>query len=731
MDSFKNQQQQETKLHFLDYWRIIRIRKAIIITVFLITAIIATAVTFILPESYSATCRIKVESDTARTEIPTPGTEMTPSQSTYDPYFLQTTFEIMQSEVVLSNVVSELNLDVEWGRKYYGGETLKTTEAMEMLKRRMELKTVRNTKLISITVYSDDKYECAKLANAIGTAYKEYRLRSRKDPAVEGLDGLQDDLKDSEAKIQVAQSNVDYLRGALKIVDTEPEAVTPSPTMSADTLRNYNSQMIEGQKTYSALESRLNELKALDIDKLRDVLPTITSDGSLSGLLEKLNDAKQDYVTLSKDYGPADLHILRVQATIDELQKEIDARVTGIMTALETEVNSEGAALAALTNSVEQAKVADQTEQEVGQPYWQAKRQLADLKDFNKALEAKIEEEKVELSIPPTTLVEFTDYAQPGDVPVKPNKTLNITLGLVFGLIMGVGLAFFIEYLDTSVKTIDDVERAFQAPVLGVIPQNVGILADEGPESKHAEAYRVLRTNILFSRKDDKLNSIVLVSAGAGEGKSTTTLNLATVFAQTGQRILIVDSDLRRPTLHKLLRVGNNIGLTNYLLKQNTVAEVVQTTNVPMLDFMASGKLPNSSMGILGSGQMKEMVSELKQRYDFIFFDSPPILGVADASILASEMDLVVQIIQYRRYPQPMNIRAKQMIEKVGGNFVGIVLNNINMSQDESYYYYSGYYHDYYYTRTEKDQEAEVIPKAGDKPGDAGDSEQVGIKQKY
>src|SRR6201999_1287077 len=123
-----------------------------------------------------------------------------------------------------------------------------------------------------------------------------------------------------------------------------------------------------------------------------------------------------------------------------------------------------------------------------------------------------------------------------------------------------------------------------------------------------------------------------------------------------------------------------------------------------------------SSMGILGSGQMKEMVSELKQRYDFIFFDSPPILGVSDASILASEMDLVVQVIQYRRYPQPMNIRAKQMIEKVGGNFVGIVLNNINMSQDESYYYYSGYYHDYYYSRNPSEQDTDV--KAAAKSGE-------------
>src|SRR5581483_11330164 len=178
--------------------------------------------------------------------------------------------------------------------------------------------------------------------------------------------------------------------------------------------------------------------------------------------------------------------------------------------------------------------------------------------------------------IPKTTMVTTVNYAQPGKGPDRPNKTLNIVLGVIIGLLVGIGLAFFIEYLDTSVKTIDDVERTLQAPVLGVIPQNVGYLIEEGAESQHAEAYRVLRTNLLFSRKDDKLNTIVVVSAGAGEGKSTTTLNLATVFAQAGHRVLIVDSDLRRPTLHKVLQVSNGIGLTNYLLKQNSLEEVIQ-----------------------------------------------------------------------------------------------------------------------------------------------------------
>ena len=172
------------------------------------------------------------------------------------------------------------------------------------------------------------------------------------------------------------------------------------------------------------------------------------------------------------------------------------------------------------------------------------------------------------------------------------------------------------------------------------------------------------------------------------------------------------------------LAVNNNLGLTNYLLKQNSLTEVIQTTPLDKLDFLASGKLPSSSLGILSSSQMKDLISELKQRYDFVFFDSPPIMGVSDASILASEVDVTMQVIQYRRYPQPMNIRAKQLIEKVGGNLVGIVLNNINMSQDESYYYYSGYYHDYY----AKNEDSEP-PAAGANPEESKSAGE--IKQKY
>jgi capsular exopolysaccharide synthesis family protein len=172
------------------------------------------------------------------------------------------------------------------------------------------------------------------------------------------------------------------------------------------------------------------------------------------------------------------------------------------------------------------------------------------------------------------------------------------------------------------------------------------------------------------------------------------------------------------------------MGLTNLLLKQNQIEEVVQTTKVPGLHFMPSGKLPSSSLGVLNSSQMKDFVRLARERYDFVLFDSPPIMGVSDASILASVVDMSLLVIQYRKYPQVMTIRAKQMVEKVGGNLMGVVLNNINISQDSYYYYYSGYYYDYYSKHDDESNNGEG--KNGEsKRSSSGERPAVELKQKF
>jgi capsular exopolysaccharide synthesis family protein len=726
----------ETKLHFLDYWRIIRVRKTVILAVFLLVVITATLVTFVLPESFSSTARIKVERD--QSDI-SGMTGFDRQYTGYDPYFVQTEFEVIQSEVILTNVINQLDLRKEWGRKFAGGEELGLHETLGLIKARIDLRPVRNTSLIDIRVYSEKPDEAAKIANAIASSYEQHRLNERKRMSVGGIKALEERWQQHEEKIQKAQAAVDDLREELKIPDVVANENTPTVLMTAETLRRIEAMRIESHYEYVRQETILRRLKELmastDAMSVAQALQTAAQDSLLGEHLAQFAAAQQSLVVAEKDYGPENPAVIKVQTQIEDLKRLIAGRVKGILDGIDTKVTALKEGLDKLEAEVQKAKDKDIQEARDTRPYFTAKRKLDELLRFGQILSMKIAGENIDLALPKTAMVEIIESAVPGLRPVRPNKPLNIALGVIIGLVVGVGLAFFIEYLDTSVKTIDDVERALQAPVLGVIPQNVGLMIEEGIESPHAEAYRVLRTNLLFSRKDEKLNTVAVVSAGAGEGKSTTVFNLAAVFAQSGQRVIVVDSDLRRPTLHKILHVTNSIGLTNYLLKQNTLEEVIQTSKLPTLDFMASGKLPSSSLGILSSSQMRELIRELKMRYDYVFFDSPPIMGVSDASILAAAVDMTLQVIQYRRYPQPMNIRAKQLIEKVGGNLIGIVLNNINMSQDESYYYYSGYYHDYYSHNSEvepgpaADGGKAADGKAGD--GKSGDKTKLEIKQKY
>jgi len=721
MDPIKTQPAQESRLHFLDYWRIIRIRKTVILAVFLLVVITATLVTFILPESFSSTARIQIQRDSPDIE----GLTRPNYVAGYDPYYIQTEFEVIQSEIILRPVVEQLDLNTVWGKKYAGGDKLKTSEAISLLKGRMDLRPVRNTSLIEIRVYSEDPNEAAKLANAIADAYHEHRLEEGSMLMKGGLKTLKEQFDDEELKVREAQKEVDRLRQELKISDLDAMGNSPSPMIDADVVRRLQGDFISAKTMLTREETQLNELQKLSPERRRDAMQTsVGPDTELNTLLGELNIAEQRLLGIQKDYATNHPTYINAKIIAEDSLNRVSNRVEGVMIGLSNRVAGFRETVNTLKTDLDSARDLDIRNAERSRPYYEAKRRLEELQRFQTLLNLRMSSQKIDVALPRSMLVKVIDRAQPGIRPVRPNKPLNIALGIVIGLVVGVGLAFFIEYLDTSVKTIDDVERTLQSPVLGVIPQNVGYLIDEGSESPHAEAYRVLRTNLLFSRKDDKLNTVAIVSAGAGEGKSTTVLNLATVFAQSGQRVLIVDSDLRRPTLHKALHVTNNLGLTNYLLKQNTLEEVIQTTSLPSLDFMASGKLPSSSLGILSSSQMKDVIGELKQRYDFVFLDSPPIMGVSDASILASEVDLTLQVIQYRRYPQPMNIRAKQLIEKVGGNLVGIVLNNINMSQDESYYYYSGYYHDYY-------SKNEEVADASSPGKDAGDKGKVEIKQKY
>jgi len=244
------------------------------------------------------------------------------------------------------------------------------------------------------------------------------------------------------------------------------------------------------------------------------------------------------------------------------------------------------------------------------------------------------------------------ERAEKSDFPAKPNVPAYMFLAAIVGLVVGVGLAFFIEYLDTSVKTLDDVERYLGIPVLAVIPKNVSILMKNAGDSPDAEAYRILRAAVEFNKPYRDANTFTLISGGPGEGKSTTLNNLAFTCAKGGYNVLVVDADLRRATQHHFFETDNSFGLTDYLLGRAEVDEIIKTTRIDNLSFIPSGHLPGESVGILNSQRMTDLIAKVKSQYDLVFFDSPPILGVSDGSVLASEVDITIMVVQHRRFPR-------------------------------------------------------------------------------
>jgi capsular exopolysaccharide synthesis family protein len=720
MDAVTTNEVPELKLHFLDYWRVIRLRRSLIVMVFLLCVVTSTLLTFWLPKQYASTVRIEVQKDLPDIPITEPGARVGMVGS--DPYFLTTQFKVIESWSILTNVIDTLHLQEKLAAQV-NESAWSLDQTYNVLFSKISVEQTRMTSLIEISVKNSDAKLAADIANAIVESYKQARMDKWKGDRFSGIVSLQAELNDQEAKVGQMETNLNELRAVLHISDLDDESPMASSTIEAVQLQEYQREETAAMADFLEYSNILYGISQIPSEKLGAALPTAfshQSDSELSELSIRLAVARDREAAAKADYGPKNTEYSTALKQLVQAQLDYDNKVAAIITGLKQRVEIDRSNMETLRRMKSELEEQRFDMARKNQPYFSLKRKIEELRRSNEELSRQIQREKAEVG-EPINVVIVRDPARPVLRPVSPKTYIIIPFGIIVGLVVGVSLAFFIEYLDTSVKTIDDVERALQAPVLGVIPQNIGNILEEGAETPHAEAYRVLRTNILFSRKNESWNTISMLSGGAGEGKSTTLFNLAVIFAQNGQRCIVVDSDLRRPALHKMLHVSNSAGLTDYLLKQRTLDEIIQKTKLPTLDFIASGKLPSSSMSILGSPQMKEAIQELKRRYEFIFFDSPPLLGVSDASILASEMDMVLQVIQYRRYPQPMTLRAKQMVLKVGGNLVGLVLNNINMSQDENYYYYSGYYE---YGSQQKDKTVVQL-------SDAAKEAKIDIKQKY
>jgi polysaccharide biosynthesis transport protein len=679
-------QQNETALHAVDYWQVIKNRYGIILLTLLLVFTTAGVITYVMPKKYDSEAKIEVRSRSGGMTPFGEGMSQASGGSRMTAQFFGTEFQKITSANALAKVVEKLELVTRWG--------IDKDTAVTVLKGIVTTQIVRSSDFISIKVRHSDNEIARDIAFEVYVAYKTYRADIESRDAQKALIELNRAVRDQEDKVEERRKVLTTIARTKDIIYTGEESF-------------YNQSGIdENQGARSALQT-YNELEEL-IDQYESQIGTLSEynneqlmvyasgldlpENIIKTLYPQHLEAKRQLESLGiSGLGPRHPTVLSAVDQISRMNQQLNEGVVNLKATLQAKLEMSKDRL----KSVEVRK--NTTRQEAiqkgqdNQDYVDAKRefetdqallQQMKIKKMTETISEKMSEDSVVLHDAPKVAKEQS----------SPNIKLNLILGAVVGLIFGVGIAFFLEYLDTSVKSLEDVERYLQVPVLAVIPKDVGILHKQNGMSPDAEAYRILRTNIEFNRKNPEDNAITVVSGGAGEGKSTTLVNLAYICAQGGYTTLMIDADLRRPRLHTFFDINNSVGLTNYLTTELMLEDVILQTPIDNLYFMPSGILPSDAAGILNSRRMSELIQDVKQRFDLVLVDSPPILGVSDASVLASEVDLTMIVVQHRKLPRNMLMRVKQAVENVGGNVIGVVLNNVDVRSDSQYQYYTSYY---------------------------------------
>jgi capsular exopolysaccharide synthesis family protein len=683
-------------LHFNEYFKVIRNRLWVIFTIFVLTVATGEYVTeWVLPKVYTASAEIQLHPAGEHSVVTI---DNAPADKGFDPTAFQAEFEILQSPDMLQPIINDLQLDKIWAQRLYKGklEKMQPLDALAYMNSILRLDLKRGTNIIQITVSSEVAQEAADIANAVADRYKTVRQVSEDQRNTRGEESLQEQIDQQQKVVDQKRAVLDKMRedAAANGVDlTQPGSGAGDRTETD--LDERQKDLLSAKVDYDARRVLLEKVQNLPDDEFISTLDALGREESkIATLRTEVLGIDSDIDNLLKD-GFEENHprVLSLRAEKERKLQQIKDLIAATRRAMVVDADMAQSRVTLLQKEVDDLKTSTREHFTNSlEPYRMAQRDFDEQQSLLDALSVRLKQVSADKQLLESPVRIITRATAP-NFPSKPNKNLNLTVSVMAGLFVGVVVAFLIEYLDTSVKTMADAESLLGLPVLTVIPNKGGPmpLNQEAARLPHAEGYRILRAKLDLKVQNGIGPSLSMLSGGPGEGKSTTIYNLAIVCAQAGQSVILVDCDLRRPTLHELVNLPNDRGLSNYLQGKGDAVEYIQQTAIPKLHLLASGDLPMSEIGVLAGDKIRMMLEDLKQRYDLVLVDSPPVLGISDGSIIAREVDYVILVIQHRRYPREISLRAKRAIEEVHGNCVGMVLNCVSVKSDDSYYYYSSY----------------------------------------
>jgi polysaccharide biosynthesis transport protein len=694
------------KLHFLDHWRVVGVRLGLVVLIFLLVVITVGIITYFTPREYMSFATIEVEPNMQPVRIFADSVS-TEEAAVTDPKFTKTQFEIIMRKGVLYPVIQRLELEKRWARE---GQPLTREQAYAKLQGMLQLTEVRNTNLIQIDVYSTDPYEASLLANTVATEYMEQRISEAQAIMEKGLAQMRDEVTQKERAVNDAYAEASRLRTEAGIIDPNPDSFDAGSRVEDSSVLTNQEKVNDSRSQIAKLKSKVEQLDHLTSDDLMRVEGMLELNDPI--LEQKLplyqNAVAERAKLLNSGLGHNHPDVKAIQAQIDTIERQLRQQIDSVRRGLVAEVTIGENSLQSMEKNLANSQGAQQEKKTASAQYLDAKYRYLQERKLLEQAKTRLSAETMERTMPQKPAA-IRDQAEPATKPSRPKVVLNIILGVMAGLVLGIAFAYFLEYLDTSVRTMEDVERLLNLPVLGVVPRGIKLLPETGEDTPDAEAYRIMQTGVDIARRKIDVSVITVVSGGPSEGKSTTACNLATSYARSGLLTLIVDGDLRRPVQHKLFNLDNRMGLAEFLRSQTELESIIQHTEIPFLSVVTSGEHRTGVFGLLKSGRMRELVKSVKGQFDVIIFDCPPILGLSDASALSELAEGAIIVTQHRKFPKSMLVRVKGALQTIGTSCLGVVLNQVDVRYDDTYRYYTRYGNYYYQDRNSKRKSRELV----------------------
>ena len=691
-----------------DYLQLVLRRKWLVLGVF--AAFVATIAifTFRQPRLYQAATTIEIGVEIPDVAFFKEVVSVNPTNWWSIGRYYETQYKIIKSTAILSKVSKRLIEEKVWPAK----PGVSDEQAyLARLRGGVSATPVGESRLARIGFRDTDPRTIARVCNVIAQVYVEENLNRKLVSARQAVQWLSQQMDSFQGEKQASEEELQQFKEKYRIVSAENPAEIMKSNLRglSETLNDLVKERIKLEARYKQLNQLVAQSKNVD-----DLFGLVESD-----LLKKLKadyvDQDRNFLVLSVRYKSKHPEIVRAKKELAQLRRKVDMEVNNEVQRLKSRFLLAKAEEDRVRDELEAKKLEALEFDRVSFQLENIKRVADTNQKFFLALNEKLKEADLS-GLVKSNNIRVIDYATTPTRPVAPNVQLNLILAIILGLMGGIGSVIVVDYLDATFQSQADVEKLFGASFLGAIPligssqETVVENGDEGstdrpscieylplefPNSNAAELYRTIRTNLSFvtSQNDEKL--LLFTSTGPKEGKSATSLNLAITLAKLGQRVLLLDGDLRRPSVHKVFDLKTKVGFSSLLINAVSIDEAIQQTAIEHLDILPAGPIPPNPSELLSSERTDAIFAELRGRYDKILVDGTPTLFISDALVLSQKVDGVIFVVRAGVPHRNVVTRAKSQLENVGARIIGCILNGVsqeNMDITDRYYYRYGYY---------------------------------------